>query len=261
MANEFIMNAEGLTLTLPNDLGQLIISDTAPTNGGVTLYFTAHQLIAVGSTTLDKQAFDRTITLVPAWDMEPQYLLAAVTNRAHELGWLASDALYEPIKIPQNYHAPLAEYLTVVEPLLNWLGYAFVQATPVAEAVTPSKKGGKPQHRWQKALSTIPFYVDYAGVTATVYWQKRNEMRLVAGATLVPEAPLNQDGSLGFSARFANTLRAEQAAAISDYQTTQDIILKSPNEVGHFLYFAGTNSWLVLQDANGRTLDDWSVVK
>ena len=55
----------------------------------------------------------------------------------------------------------------------------------------------------------------------------------------MPEAPLNKDGSLGFGARFALTLRQEQADKIKDNVTTEDIILKSVNEVGHFLYFAG----------------------
>lgn len=35
-------------------------------------------------------------------------------------------------------------------------------------------------------------------------------------------------------------------------------MLRSVNEVGHLLYFAGTNSWLVLRDDAGRTLDELS---
>ncbi|OJG34366.1 hypothetical protein [Enterococcus cecorum] len=56
-------------------------------------------------------------------------------------------------------------------------------------------------------------------------------------------------------------MRQEQADKIKDNVTTEDIILKSVNEVGHFLYFAGTNSWLVLKDENGKTIDEYSVVK
>lgn len=70
--------------------------------------------------------------------------------------------------------------------------------------------------------------------------------------------PLNRDGSLGFAARFALRLREEHADAISGARTTEDIVLRSVNEVGHLLYFAGTNSWLVLRDDAGRTLDELS---
>jgi hypothetical protein len=42
--------------------------------------------------------------------------------------------------------------------------------------------------------------------------------------------------------------------------TTEDVVLKSVNEVGHFLYYAGTNSWLVLKDKDGKTIDEWTVV-
>ncbi|WP_054700207.1 hypothetical protein [Secundilactobacillus odoratitofui] len=75
------------------------------------------------------------------------------------------------------------------------------------------------------------------------------------------EPTLNADGSLGFSARFAQQLRAEhQTAFNNNFVTTEDIVLKSTNEVGLFLYFAGTNSWLQFKDADGKTLDEWAAV-
>jgi hypothetical protein len=43
--------------------------------------------------------------------------------------------------------------------------------------------------------------------------------------------------------------------------TTEEITLKSVNEVGLFLYFGGTNSWLQLQDPDGKTIHDWTVVQ
>ena len=88
-------------------------------------------------------------------------------------------------------------------------------------------------------------------------------MRVLAGAKMLAEAPLNADGSLGFSARFAKQLRAEHADALDPKTatTTKDIVLKSVNEVGLFLYFGGTNSWLVLKDPDGKTIHDWTVVQ
>ena len=40
-----------------------------------------------------------------------------------------------------------------------------------------------------------------------------------------------------------------------------NIHLKSVNEVGHLLYFAGTNSWLILKDQAGQTLSSHAIVK
>lgn len=155
--------------------------------------------------------------------------------------------------IPAHYQK---EYQPIVEQIT-----AILRPFAIQFDGKPKRPGQKAQHRFKKEFATIPFYVDDFNSKATVYWQKRNEFRILAGATLVPEAPLNKDGSLGFGARFALTLRQEQADKIKDNVTTEDIFLKSVNEVGHFLYFAGTNSWLVLKDENGKTIDEYSVVK
>lgn len=124
----------------------------------------------------------------------------------------------------------------------------------------PTKaSSGKVRHRYRKALATIPFYVDHQGAKAIIFWQKSNALVIKAGAKLLLTPPLNKDGSLGFAARFALSLREEHKDSISkDGVTTADIVLKSVNEVGHFLYFAGTNSWLVLKDESGKSLDAYS---
>jgi hypothetical protein len=56
-------------------------------------------------------------------------------------------------------------------------------------------------------------------------------------------------------------LRSEHADDIQDFVTTRDIVLKSVNEVGLFLYFGGINSWLVLKDEAGKSINDWTIVK
>lgn len=118
----------------------------------------------------------------------------------------------------------------------------------------------KARHKWTKEVSQIPFYINARQSKATVFWQKRNEMLIKSGATLMPKAPLNKDGSIGFSAKFGEKLRDEHKAHIKNFTTTQDIVLKSVNEVGLFLYFAGTNSWLELVDENGKSLNEWTIV-
>ncbi|MEN2262608.1 hypothetical protein AAH971_14500, partial [Enterococcus faecalis] len=74
----------------------------------------------------------------------------------------------------------------------------------------PNKaRPAKERHKWTKEVSQIPFYIDTRQSTATVFWQKRNEMLIKAGGTMMPEAPLNKDVSVGFSARFGEKLRDE----------------------------------------------------
>lgn len=121
-------------------------------------------------------------------------------------------------------------------------------------------KDKKAQHRWNKEVSEIEFYIDSRESKATIIWQKRNEMLLKKGAKLMKEVPLNKDGSLGFAAKMGTTLRNEHQDKIKDFTTTEDIIFKSVNEVGLFLYFGGTNSWLEMVDKNGKTIDEWTIV-
>lgn len=131
-----------------------------------------------------------------------------------------------------------------------------------APAVKPEKPKfkGKPRHRWSKEIAEIPFYVNHNGAKAEIYWQKRNEMLIKKGATLMADPPLNKDGSLGFAAKFTLGLRRDHADSLKGNKTTQDIVLKSVNEVGNFLYFAGTNSWLVLKDKDGKTINEYTVI-
>ncbi|MCL1801143.1 MAG: hypothetical protein FWG25_07265 [Promicromonosporaceae bacterium] len=122
------------------------------------------------------------------------------------------------------------------------------------------KPKGKAQHRWRKAISEMRFHVDYAGFTGTVIWQKSTEMRLLAGATLMPDddAPTRADGTLGFNWKVGYALRQEHLDAIDKkrWVTTKDIVLRSVNEVGNFMYFAGTNSWLHMRNEQGETIDE-----
>lgn len=120
----------------------------------------------------------------------------------------------------------------------------------------------KAQHRWKKSIADIEFHLNRKDASATIFWQKSNEMLIKAGAKMAADIPLLKDGSIGFGARFALNIREEQKDKWNpeNYTTTEDIIVKSVNEMGHFLYFAGTNSWLELFDAEGRTIHELTVV-
>ncbi|WP_368651741.1 hypothetical protein [Lactococcus raffinolactis] len=232
---------KGLTLVFPDELGQLEVQDLAALvadNSQAVCYFKGPNLV------IQKAKADRALVFSLPVDIEPIYFKKYLTDQ----------------KVPSHQTKVLTAYLNKLTPYLDLLGYQFkaVQETPAA----PAKSSGKAQYRFTKAIAEIPFYVDYDGAKAEVQWLKRNDMVIKKGAVLKQDMPLNQDGSVGFSQKFALTLRQEHADAIgSDFVTTADIHLKSVNEVGHLLYFAGTNSWLILKDQAGQTLSSHAIVK
>ena len=116
----------------------------------------------------------------------------------------------------------------------------------------------KDTHKWNKNLPEIEFTFTDWGSEGKVFWIKRKELLLKAGAKLTVEPQLNKDGTLNFSAKVANALRADHADKIKNGITTEDIIFPSPNELGIFLRYGGENTWLSLKDKDGKTLNDWS---
>ena len=232
---------KGLKLVFPDELGQLEVLDLTTlvaNKSQAILYFKGPNLV------MQKAKADRALVFSLPVDIEPIYFKKYLTDQ----------------KVPSHQTKVLTAYLDKLTPYLDLLGYQFkaVQETPAE----PAKSSGKAQYRFTKAIADIPFYVDYEGAKAEIYWLKRNDMVIKKGAVLKQDMPLNQDGSLGFSQKFALTLRQEHADAIgSDFVTTADIHLKSVNEVGHLLYFAGKNSWLILKDQAGQTLSSHAIVK
>ncbi len=233
---------KGLTLVFPDELGQLEVQDLTALvadNSQAVCYFKGPNLVT------QKAQADRALVFSLPVDVDPIYFKKYLTGQ----------------KVPSHQTKVLTAYLDHLAPYLDLLGYQFKPAQATTSAA-PTKISAKAQYRFTKALADIPFYVDYEGAKAEVYWLKRNDMVIKKGAVLKQDMPLNQDGSLGFSQKFALTLRQEHADAIgSDFVTTADIHLKSVNEVGHLLYFAGTNSWLILKDQAGQTLSSHAIVK
>lgn len=125
-------------------------------------------------------------------------------------------------------------------------------------APVPQKTHKKAQHRWLKSIKDKQFHLQHETCVATIVWQKRNEMCLKAGATMLADKPLNKDGSIGIAVKMGDTLRQEHMYSFKDFTTTEDIILKSVNEVGLFLYYGGTNSWLLFKDDKDITIDAYT---
>lgn len=249
--------SDQLTIDFGSAVGQVTLrhngvlpASTATSGRVVNLLWAAPKLLTINQQATTLKAGEVGLTLSLPWEIEADYLVRFL--QAQLLDAVPAAAL------PAHVQQQLMDYWQVVGQLIAQLGYPAFKSAPTT---TPKKRPGKAVHRWSKAVSTVDFLIDYEGATGTARWVNRNEMVLAPGAKMVATAPLNKDGSLGFSARFAQQLRQEHQAEFTDFVTTVPIHLKSVNEIGLFLYFAGTNSWQVLTDKNGRTIDDWTVIK
>ena len=240
MANPFEHNR--LALTFPDQLGRLVISDLLDIPDDIS---TVALLYCQGACLVkSKSEADRVLSFSLPDDIDPAYFTAYLLGET----------------LPANQGKIIKAYLDQINPFLDRLGYTLTSLSDSTQKPTKQKAPAKAQHRFSKTRVDTPFYVDYDGAKAEIYWVKRQELVIKKGASLKQETPLNKDGSVGFSQKFALTLRQEHADAIgSDFKTTADIQLKSVNEIGHLLFFAGTNAWLILKDKTGKTLDSHTI--
>ncbi|MEY8537744.1 hypothetical protein AALM99_04725 [Lactococcus muris] len=212
-------------------------------------------MIAVDKKLIPKLEFDKVIVLNPsAYDIDSNYLEAFLIEKAQEAGMKLA-AQPESLKIPKNIYQACSKAAAEFLPSLEAFGFKFAKKKAFS---------AKAQHRWKKAISDIEFHIKHEGTSGTVIWQKSTEMRLLAGAKILPDdaAPKRADGTFGLAAKFTFALREENKDKFDPktWTTTEDIILRSVNEVGHFLYFAGTNSWLEMFDDEGRSIHELTVV-
>lgn len=254
------------TIDCSNNQGTITIFDG---NEGIILDQAAvyllvkdNSIVSIGSSEAgsfhNEVTFDKLITITPSWDIELSYLEQQLITEATENGIQLVKTSEVETKIPASYEKAVTTYKDETLLVLQKFGYSF--KTHEAPQKTKNKPA-KARHKWTKEVSQIEFFINTRESKATALWHKRNEMLLKAGATLMAKTPLNKDGSLGFSAKMGERIRDDHKDKVKDFVTTEDIILKSVNEVGLFLYFGGTNSWLELIDVNGKTLNEWTVVK
>lgn len=225
-----------------------------PEETELLLYFKGREPQAIDySPTIDPASLKKADSLVNIsvpWEVEGSDLAQLMLDVWQENA-LKTAGLFETQKIASNHFPTVSEQQKELFAILAAFGY---------ENQKIKAKPAKAQHRWNKKVSEISFYVDHKDSKAEVIWQKRNEMLVKAGAKLTREIPLKKDGSIGFDGRFGEKLRADHAKQFSEFTTTEDIIFKSVNETGLFLYFGGTNGWLVLKDKDGKTIDEYTVV-
>ncbi|WP_236674745.1 hypothetical protein [Enterococcus sp. BWR-S5] len=256
------------TIQLDNDNGTIEIikmeqKESLPKQSAVSLLLNGRTIVGVeqidGQLPTTKEKVNGIIAITPSWEIEPHYLAQFLTAEAEKNG-LVLETTRDKAKVPANRKKAVAAYGAELITVLQTFGYE-LQPAKQLEVKESKPKPAKARHRWSKAVSEVEFFIDTRESKATVIWQKRNEMLLKAGAQMMKNAPLNKDGSLGFSAKMGEKIRADHASQVKDFKTTEDIILKSVNEVGLFLYFGGTNSWLEMFDKDGKTINEWTVVE
>ena len=212
-------------------------------------------MIAADKKIIPKLEFDKVIVLDPkAYEIDTAYLEDFLLDKAQEASMKLA-VFPERIKLPSNVYTICSKAADEFLPSLEAFGFKLAKKKAFS---------AKAQHRWKKAISDIPFHIKHEGTSGTVIWQKSTEMRLLAGAKMLPNeaAPKRADGTLGFTAKFTLNLREENQEKFDPetWTTTEDIILRSVNEIGHFLYFVGTNSWLEMFDDQGRSIHELTVV-
>ncbi|OFI47698.1 hypothetical protein BG262_08315 [Floricoccus penangensis] len=256
----------GVMFALPDDQGKIVITNVFMSDDSEGTYISVKdgKVIAIQQKLHEKVVKDmgatQVVKIYPNWDLETTYITRGLMNLAEENKLEIKKTRVKAI--PENQRKTVAEFVDMIVSLLSIFNISFTPTAQAEDVLTSAKaKPAKAQHRWNKDVAKIKFTVDFRGCQAEVYWQKRNEMLIKKGATMLAEAPKNKDGSVGFSERVGDQLRQEQEGNFKDFVTTTDIILKSVNEVGLFLYYAGTNSWLQLKDKNGKTIDEYTVVK
>lgn len=197
--------------------------------------------------------FNLIVEIKTKQDIESIYLKRMLASEALENGLILTDEdeIIVPDNIAKNFNVLLNSILLILEKMTLSLKIPEKKKT----------KHAKARHKWTKEVSEKEFFIDTRSSKATVMWIKRNQMLIKKGATMMKVAPLNKDGSVGLSAKMGNQFRSENQDKFKNFVTTEDIILKSVNEVGLFLYFAGTNSWLEMIDKDGKTLHELTVVE
>ena len=242
---------EQLKLDLGIDLGEILLSTTATAQPGITtLYYENSKLIGVQSLSAEKKP-TRVVQIKTPETIEAEYFERFIINKAKEKGIKLED--HTEHSVPANQQKRMADYWQDLSPIITLLGLNLVSS---------KSRPAKAQHRWNSKVAKVKFSTIYEGTRATIYWRKRNEVVILSGAKMKSEPELNANGKLGFAARFATQLRQEHVNSFAeDFITVEDVVLKSINEVGLFLYFGNTNSWLQFKDENNRTIDEWTIVK
>lgn len=214
------------------------------------LYFVLknNDVIYIGNSVDSSLVFDKTISITVPSNMNIKQL-ESVCKVA--LNKLTDSDISDELNLSN-----VNEYKDKISFILKNFGYDLFKTKALDKT-----SSGKARHKWTKEISKIKFTAKLRGGEGTAIWQKKDELVLLSGAKLVKDPQLNKDGSINFSAQFAQKLRLDYADKVVDYITTEDIVFQSPNQLGLFLFYGGQNTWAELKDENNKSLDEWSIVQ
>lgn len=203
---------------------------------------------------------DKLIAITVPNDINLEYLEYSFLQdtKENKVKLINKPIIKEP-KIEEKQIKDTIEYKNKVLFVLEKFGYELFKVKENNEETKTTSV--KARHRWTKEISKIIFTAKSKGGEGKAIWQSRDKLILLSGAKLVEDPQLNKDGTINYSAQFAEKVRTDHADKIVKYVTTEDIIFPSPNILGIFLFYGGQNTWLELIDDNGKTLDEWSRVE
>lgn len=204
--------------------------------------------------------FNKVISIISLSELNLEYLEYSILKEAIEkqITLVNKEKLKEP-KIPENQISDINEYKDKILFILKSFGYDLFRIKE-NEKTASKPASAKARHKWTKEIGQIKFTAKLRGGKGEAIWRKKDELVLLSGAKLVVDPQLNKDGSLNFSAQFAQKLRSDYIDKVENNITTEDIVFQSPNQLGLFLFYGGQNTWAELKDSNGKSLDDWSRV-
>lgn len=206
------------------------------------------------------QNFDKLITITVPSQLNLEYLEYIFVKEAiqNEIKLDSKHQIIEP-NISKEQKNAINEFRDKILFILKNFGYDIFSLTNNYKSVDKSHSG-KTRHKWSKEISNIKFTAKLKSGSCEVIWKSKNELVLLSGAKLVENPQMNKDGTINYSAQFAQKLRLDNLDKIIDNVTTVDIVFMSPNQLGMFVFFGGQNTWAELKDSNGKTLDEWSKV-
>lgn len=266
--NVYIKDFE-INIKFDNDQNELQISDKNNVNFVINqrnLYFllSDNSIKYIGkdlnNDSYKNLNFDKIITLTVSTELNLDYLeyLFIKEAKQKDITFINIQNSAEP-SIPENKKNEAYEYKDKVLLILKNFGYDLFGIT-IDTKTEDKTKNAKTRHKWTKEISKMTFFAKSKDGEGKAIWQSRDKLILLSGAKLVVDPQLNKDGSINFSAQFAQKLRLDHADKIANNRTTEDIVFQSPNQLGLFLFYGGQNTWAELKDENGRTLDDLSKI-
>lgn len=208
----------------------------------------------------EEKDIDKVIAIIAPAEINLEDLKLAFINEAiqNEIK-LKNKKEIKKLKNSDNINTEINEYKDKVIFILKSFGYDIFKLNKIDKDENKASPA-KARHKWTKEISQIEFTAKVRGGEGTAIWKSRDKLVLLAGAKLTVDPQLNKDGSLNYSAQFAQKLRNDYLDKVVNNCTTEDIEFPSPNVLGLFLFYGGQNTWAELKDKSGKSLDDWSRV-